>query len=455
MEKPIGKTFGVNLKRCVSLAVCVLSICLLFSGVVGTAFAARDPDTFSDDFMSYLQQRYSDEQIKEMFGTADAEEAYNGLYKAFLNERKTAHAAAAKNILEKDYITEFLDQITAKLSTSNVSGTVHSYSLQVFWVLVMIELFLAVFDFVKTGEYAVAGWASLVIRQILVISFFYWLVENASTFLSDIMQWFRNAGLSAGGASLSNFTIGKITQRATQLSTALISKAWSIDSVIKASGAVIASVIPGFLTLFAFGFMALTYVSVVIQAYFAIIFGMFVVGAGGARFSRDIAVNGIRTIAGIGLKLFTVLLVIGMALGFTEEWADAIKGLDSEFDSVLGMAAKISVMSLILAGLVRELPSFAAGFISGHASGGGSANVLSSTMMSAYGMARTGVTTTGRAAAGVASALFGSNVGHPIRSLQNAPGGLVGGLCDEYRDKLGNIISEFPMKDNNKDGLTG
>ena len=340
-------------------------------------------------------------------------------------------ATTPSAVLNEDYIAKFLKEIKDKLEGPSTSSTVHNMAKTLFYVLAILEIFLAIYDFVTSGESTFHGWAALIIRQMLVLGFFWWLINNASTFLANIMEWFKQSGTAAGGITLNDLTVSNIAERGKTLAAALMNKGaglggWSNLGVMTIVGT-LACLVPSFCVVFSFAIMTLTYISITVQAYFAVIIGMFVVGTGGSRLTRDIATNGIRTIAGIGLKLFTILLLIGIALNLSQNWVDAIDKINNEFDPILEFAIKISCVSLILAGMIRELPGFAAGFISGNAASGGSASTFSATMMSMMSTARmamnTARTTTNVAttAARPVGAVLGGNFGaHPINTVKES-----------------------------------
>lgn len=126
--------------------------------------------------------------------------------------------------------------------------------------------------------------------------------------------------------------------------------------------------------------------------------GVFVLGFGGARWTSDIALSYFRSVTGIGLKLMTMTLLVGIAVSIIDDY-HADLAAKASMDELL----VIFVVSLVLVILVNTIPNVMAGLIPG---GGGAASAGSSFGAGAIigaGMAAAGMATGGAALAGKAA----------------------------------------------------
>jgi len=389
-------------------------------------FSKEDRDTLRAIGATSL----NDEQMYQQLNVGsqnDGTNTENPIQKQWQNALNNNLKTNLQSVIDGDLISTLFNDIKSALSSSSVANTVNDYSMKLFMLFAVLELILAIYDYLSSGEYAFNSLFALIIRQFLVLGFFYWLTKNAGSFLGGIVSWLETGGKTAGGVSQSNLTFSEIANRGVGLAGELLNTALKVKDDYYVT--VLICLIPAFVIMFAFTLMTFTYISVVIQGFFAVTLASLVIGVGGVRWTRDIATNAIRTVAGVGMKIFTVLLIIGMALKFTESWTGTMKSLAAAPDQeqIFQFALKLTGVIFILAGMIRELPGFAAGFISGNAASGGSASTFSATMMSMMSTARmamntarttTNVTTT---AARPVGAVLGGNFGaHPINTVKES-----------------------------------
>lgn len=134
--------------------------------------------------------------------------------------------------------------------------------------------------------------------------------------------------------------------------------------------------------------------------------GVFILGFGGARWTSDIALNYFRNVAGIGLKLMTMTLLLGIAVSIIDDY-HADLAAKASMDELL----VIFVVSLVLVILINTIPNVMAGLIAGGvaASAGSSfgAGAIMGAGMAAAGMATGGAALAGKAAMGAAAGAAG------------------------------------------------
>lgn len=94
------------------------------------------------------------------------------------------------------------------------------------------------------------------------------------------------------------------------------------------------------------------------QAYIVLNAGLILLGFGGSKFTKDYAINQIRYVLSVAMKLFLMQLLIGLSLSFIDDFLKVnVKNLQDIF-VVLGA-------SIIILVLVKILPDIVAGIVNG------------------------------------------------------------------------------------------
>ena len=152
---------------------------------------------------------------------------------------------------------------------------------------------------------------------------------------------------------------------------------------------------------------------VLCESYIAMNVAVLMLGFGGAFFMKDYAINVMRYVISLAVKLLVMQLIVGVGLSFMEEMT-LVENVEIENFIVL------FVCSLILLVLVQTIPDTVAGIINGsHVGGGVGLKAAASTIYSAGAAAATvGAKTVG----GVANAAATVSRAAKIASLQGHGG---------------------------------
>jgi type IV secretion system protein TrbL len=173
--------------------------------------------------------------------------------------------------------------------------------------------------------------------------------------------------------------------------------------------------------------------------------GVLLIGLGGSKIFKDYAVNVMRYVLSVAIKLFVLQLVVN--IGF------AVISL-SDLDASVGATVKsikfvdlffLIGKSIILLALAKTLPDTCAGMISGSAIGGG--NPLASMAKTAGIMAFGAATASAGYAAGAASAVNDSHTvarGQGVTGVAGTAGGMARAMWNARSDaKAGQAQKEF------------
>jgi type IV secretion system protein TrbL len=260
-----------------------------------------------------------------------------------------------------------------------------------FWLLAMISM-VWTFGLMALRRADIGEFFAEFIRFTVFIGFFWWLLVNGPAFATSIIASLKQIGSEASGLrdvlSPSGIVdVGfHIFYRALDESTFRT----PIDSM---TGIIMAAVILIILALISIN-MVLLLVSGWILAYA----GIFFLGFGGSRWTSEIAINYYKTVLGVAVSLFAMVLLVGIGKTFLDDYYDRMSmGLNLKEMGVM------MVVSIILLVLVNKIPPMLSGIIGGGAGGIGNLGA--------------------GAAIGAAAAATGVATGMMMASAANAAGG--------------------------------
>jgi type IV secretion system protein TrbL len=295
-----------------------------------------------------------------------------------------------------------LDQVVNQFATKAASWqtVVMNAATWLFWTLGTISL-------VWTGGMMVLRKADIgeffaeFVRFILFFGFFLWLLRNGPTFASSIIQSLQQLGEQASGtASVTpsgivdiGFMIWK--QAITNLSI------WSpVDSFV---GTLLSAAIMLLLAA-----VAVNMLLILVSAWILMYAGIFFLGFGGSRWTSDMAINYYKTVLGVAVQLFAMVLLVGIG-------NDLLTGFYAQMNTGTLNFQELGVMLVFcfaLLMLVNKVPGLLSGVITGagvgHAGiGNFGAGAIAGAAMGAAGMATGAASMAGAAMMGGAQNLAG------------------------------------------------
>lgn len=304
-----------------------------------------------------------------------------------------------------------LDQVVTEFSTraAGWQAVVMNAAMWLFWTLGTISLVwtagMMILRKADIGEF----FAELV-RFILFFGFFLWLLRNGPAFASSIIQSLQRIGEQASGVS--SITPSGIVdvgfmiwrQAVTNLS------AWSpIDSFV---GAALSAGIMVLLAVIAINMLLL-----LVSAWILMYGGIFFLGFGGSRWTSDMAINYYKTVLGVAVQLFTMILLIGIGNDLLSSFYAKMNKGTLNFEE-LGVMLIFCVALLLL---INRIPPLLAGIItgSGVGSAGGIGNFGAGTVMGAA-LGAAGVAASAAGMAGAAAMGGAANVAGGASAIKAA-----------------------------------
>lgn len=243
-------------------------------------------------------------------------------------------------------------------SASTWATVITGHATWLYWVLVSISM-VWTFGFMALRRADLGEFFAEFIRFTIVTGFFWWLLINGPAYADGMIQSMRTmAGNATGlGGALSPSGIVDI---GFDIFNNVLEKSSLWSPVDSAMGIIISLIILVILALIGVN-MLLLLISGWILAYA----GIFYLGFGGARWTSDIALNYYKTVLGIAMQLFTMVLLVGIGSSILNQYYAAM----SEGVQFSEMAV-VLIVAVILLMLVNKVPPLISGVITGSSVGG-------------------------------------------------------------------------------------
>ncbi|RWT46431.1 P-type conjugative transfer protein TrbL [Enterobacter cloacae] len=290
----------------------------------------------------------------------------------------------------------------------------HDYALWLLGCLAVIQLVWTFAPLVMRGA-ELGDILHELVKFILVIGFFYAMLDHATEWGGAIINSFRQAGAHAAGLGSAELMPGDMFSTAVDFSrqvlTAGVSMFSPITSVVVAVSALI--------VLMCFTFIAALVFVTLVEAYVIINAAVLFMGFGGSQWTREYALAPIRYAVAVGAKLFVLTLIVGLIMQVSAEWSAAYTNDEASLMTLVGL-------SLVCAYLTKTIPELIGGMISGTSMGGGSAIGGMAAAGAAGAAAAVATVATAGAAAPAAGALGAAGTGGGAASA--AGGGLASAL---------------------------
>ncbi|WP_268932153.1 P-type conjugative transfer protein TrbL [Neoaquamicrobium microcysteis] len=225
--------------------------------------------------------------------------------------------------------------------------TVLQAARSLFWILAGIEIGIAAV-WLALGAASLDTWFAELVRRVLFIGLFVFLLEQGPTFSKAIVDSLFQIGAGHSPASPAN-----VFNAGLKVASALSDKAkfgiWEDNAL--AIAAVFAMVI----VVVCFSLVAAIFVSVMVEVYIGLMAGMIMLGLGGSSFTKDFSVRYFVYAFSVGMKLMALVVIARIGSEVLVNLANAPTGSD-EFLSTLaigGISVVIFVISIYVPNIVQ------------------------------------------------------------------------------------------------------
>ncbi len=256
-----------------------------------------------------------------------------------------------------------LDQVVYKFQgkVKSWQNIIQAAAVRLFWTLVLISM-VWTFGMMLLRKADIGDFFAEFTRFIIFTGFYFWLLTNAVSghniagTIIDSMQQLGGtaAGLPSGSSHSGIVDIGILIWNQ---ATNNLSFMQPMDSLI--------AVIISLIILIVLAVIAVNMLLLLISSWVLMYAGIFLLGFGGARWTSDIAINYFKTVLGIGIQLFVMLLIVGIG-------SDLLSSFYAKMGKNVMNYEELAVMLIFTIAffvLISRLPSLLAGIITGSSIG--------------------------------------------------------------------------------------
>lgn len=301
-------------------------------------------------------------------------------------------------------------------------GPMLAYANRLFALLLTIELAVTGTKYVLEKDDTRTLIAALA-SKILGVGFFYALLQFAPTWIPALMNSFRDAGATVGGATV--LSPSAVFARGLSF-VIIIFKSISDMDMWDAIGVVLAALPAAVFIIIAFVVVAGQLLVTLIESYFVISAAAIFLGFGGSRWTQDFVQKYLGYAISVGVKLMFIYLLIGASNTLFTGWADMLSSSTSGLQFIIN-AWVVMGGAALFAFLAWMIPSLASSAMSGAPSltGGAAAGVIGGMVAGGLGAAATAAKGVGKVAEAAGAAFKGmGGGGSPGLAGSSAAGGL-------------------------------
>jgi len=287
-------------------------------------------------------------------------------------------------------------------TSSTWERKITDYASWLFWSLALISM-IWTYSLMALQRLDIQAFFAETVGFLITTGFFYWLLINGPAIASSIIKSLRQMAAEASGLH-QNVSPSGIVDIGFDIASKVVDNSSIWSPAATTVGLIIAAIILVVLAL-----VAVNMLLILISAWVIIYGGIFLLGFGGGRWTQDIAINYYKTVLGIAVQAFAMVLIVGIGHSFIDQYYTAMS-TDISIKELFVML----VVSIILLAIIKTIPPMFSGIVSGGGFNGGPGVGLGSAM-GAAGMA-------GAAAAGGASVLTSAaaNAGGGASALSQA-----------------------------------
>ena len=225
-----------------------------------------------------------------------------------------------------------------------------------FWLLAAIEITWSAMWWTVERDDLMAIIAAF-LRKIVTLMFFYTLLLYFREWSYLVLESFAEAGRRASG--LPKLDPSTVLDQGIALGNIILREVF--DAGLLQLGAAIIVAIAGLIVFLAFVVIAVQMMLTLVEAYFVLGAGVFLMGFAGSRFTAPFASRFLSFAVGIGVKLFVIHLVVGVGTFVVARWTPLLEQSGRDLASLLQIVGG----ALVYAFLAWSIPNLAGSAMNG------------------------------------------------------------------------------------------
>ena len=275
----------------------------------------------------------------------------------------SANAYAELSYIDPGTNQSVLDQVVSKFQgkVKSWQSVIQGAAERLFWTLVLISM-VWTFGMMLLRRADIGEFFAEFTRFIIFTGFFFWLLTNAVSgqniagTIIDSMQQLGGtaAGLPGGANHASIVDTGILIWHQAMNNMNILDPIDSLVGLVLSLGILIILAV-----------IAVNMLLLLIASWVLLYAGIFLLGFGGARWTTDIAINYFKTVLGVGIQLFVMLLIIGIG-------SDLLTSFYSKMGKNVLNYEELAVMlvfTIALWVLISKLPPLISGIVTGSSIG--------------------------------------------------------------------------------------
>lgn len=293
-----------------------------------------------------------------------------------------------------------MDDILLRFQTvaNTWSAKMSSYASWLFWILVLLSMVWN-FGLMALKRADPGDVLAELIRFMATTSFYYWILLNGAQMSIDSINTLRTIAANASGLGNSLSPSG-IVSIGFDVVDKVIDQSSITSPIDSAAGLLI-----GIAILVVFALVAVNMLLLLISGWLLAYGGIFLTGFGGASWTSDIAITYFKTVLGLGMQLFAMILVVGVGQSFIDTIYAGFASGTVTLKSLISML----VASIIMLVLTNKVPPMFGGMISGASTGSIGSYGAAAALGAAATAAAAAATAGGAVMAGATSAAGGAS----------------------------------------------
>lgn len=225
-----------------------------------------------------------------------------------------------------------------------------------FWLLAAIEITWSAMWWTVERDDLMAIIAAF-LRKIVTLMFFYTLLLYFREWSYLVLESFAEAGRRASG--LPKLDPSTVLDQGIALGNIILRQVF--DAGLLQLGAAIIVAIAGLIVFLAFVVIAVQLMLTLVEAYFVLGAGVFLMGFAGSRFTAPFASRFLSFAVGIGVKLFVIHLVVGVGTFVVARWTPLLEQSGQDLAALLQIVGG----ALVYAFLAWSIPNLAGSAMNG------------------------------------------------------------------------------------------
>jgi type IV secretion system protein TrbL len=224
---------------------------------------------------------------------------------------------------------------------------------RLFWSLAIIDMVWAAIKW-WGARLEIEEWTAQLLQKIIIIGAFYALLINGPEWVNAIIVSLQEVGKQ--GSGVPTLSPGDVLMRGFNIAGNITASA-GYAAFFKDAAAALMVIVASWIVLLSFGFLAISMLTLQIEAFCVLTGGMIFLGFGGVSWTRPYVERFMALSVAIGVKLMLLYFLIGVGSVETARWLEMAKNLHQAQIPAMQLNA-IALWSLMYFAICWHIPKW-------------------------------------------------------------------------------------------------